>query len=424
MICLVGLKRPSRSSQMGNASAFEAVYLEVQDSLQTAARDVSRLVGQAIAQIGNPYLVRGTVDGTRVKTLRSVIKKCEKKNLQPDEILKLTDLVGIRVVCANLEDVDRLVELVKGIAEVEVGPVEKKKTADGYRAVHIDMRYPVTTTGNTVRIPCELQIRTMLQDSWAKQTHQDLYKGGRGSASVKKMAKALAKMLDVADEIAQRIREEVSVRRPRKGTLPETVDERGLGLIYQRSFGEAAPDYLLLIARRRCEDEGVDRLDALDRLLADRPTKQRLRAAYNKATSFRVEGYDAHVAFEFAPVALRRGVDAAVALIRERAAADDAEIEGIYRSEALSDLPDTFDEFMDLFERLDKDDDPAEAMHRYASAFGAMSSHCSQCYSATLDEYTFAAEIQEHYGVEDREEEILDALWSSGADTCRHCGGS
>jgi ppGpp synthetase/RelA/SpoT-type nucleotidyltranferase len=408
---------------MVDAAAFETIYTGLQDLLRTAERDVSGLVAQAISQIGNPFLVRSTVDSTRVKALRSVLKKCERKGLRPDEIIGLSDLVGIRVVCANLEDVERLVELVKGIPGIEITAIQKKKTADGYRAVHVDMRYRVEADGSTVLIPCELQIRTFLQDSWAKQTHQDLYKGGRVPGRVKKLSKSLARMLDVADEIAQQIREEVSQRRPRRGALPETVTERGLGLIYQRNFGEPAPDYLLQIARRRCEEEGIDRLDALDRLLADRSTRQRLVKAYTQAASFHVDGYEAYVAFEYAPVALSRSVDAAVALIQKRAVADDTEIDGIYRSEALSDLPDSFDEFMDLFTIQDKDDDPSEYMDRYASAFGA-TSHCSHCYGSKLSEYDFAGEVQKYYGVKNREDEILQAIWNSGADTCRHCGAS
>jgi hypothetical protein len=135
---------------MVDVAAFETIYPGLQDSLRTAERDVSGLVAQAISQIGNPFLVRSTVDSTRVKALRSVVKKCERKGLRPDEIIGLSDLVGIRVVCANLEDVERLVELVKGISAIEVTAIQKKKTADGYRAVHVDMRYPVEANGRMV----------------------------------------------------------------------------------------------------------------------------------------------------------------------------------------------------------------------------------------------------------------------------------
>jgi hypothetical protein len=105
---------------------------------------------------------------------------------------------------------------------------------------------------------------------------------------------------------------------------------------------------------------------------------------------------------------------------------DDAEIDGIARREALGDLPDSFEEFMEIFETHDKDDDPVSLIERYAAAFGA-SSRCASCNALMISEYDFADTIQNYYGVKDHDDEILVALWDSGVEcdgiTCTYCSG-
>src|SRR5687767_8860728 len=97
---------------MANVKDIQSAYAAVLKALTIAEGEISRRLASAIAQLGDPHLVRGRVDAARVKSLASVAAKCEKKGLASDSILALTDLVGVRVVCANLEDVSRLIALV------------------------------------------------------------------------------------------------------------------------------------------------------------------------------------------------------------------------------------------------------------------------------------------------------------------------
>src|SRR3989441_12131251 len=81
--------------------------------------------------------------------------------------------------------------------------------------------FPYTTLFRS----CEIQIRTFFQDGWARQTHRDLYKGGRVPKKVRKRSKMLASLLAAADEIAQEIREEMSRQRKRRRRSEEHTSE-------------------------------------------------------------------------------------------------------------------------------------------------------------------------------------------------------
>ena len=86
---------------MLDISEFQTAYETLKEPLQRAQTDISTRIAFELAQIGNPYLVRGSVSGTRVKALKSVFIKCVRKRIRPDQILALSDLVGIRVVWSS-----------------------------------------------------------------------------------------------------------------------------------------------------------------------------------------------------------------------------------------------------------------------------------------------------------------------------------
>ena len=57
---------------------------------------------------------------------------------------------------------------------------------------------------------CELQIRTLLQDSWGELTHEDTYKpGSQLPPLVETLSKRMASLMATLDEIAQDLRDEM-----------------------------------------------------------------------------------------------------------------------------------------------------------------------------------------------------------------------
>jgi ppGpp synthetase/RelA/SpoT-type nucleotidyltranferase len=107
-----------------------------------------------------------------------------------NSIIYLTDMMGIRMICAFLEDINLAVEQLKKlfeVKEVEVKGAEKKFSEFGYESVHVLIKIPDSCMPKfegkfknlkkvSDEIVCEIQIRTILQDAWAEVEHELIYK--------------------------------------------------------------------------------------------------------------------------------------------------------------------------------------------------------------------------------------------------------
>lgn len=130
----------------------------------------------------------------RVKSFGSYYKKILR--LKSDQIntenrlIYLTDMMGIRLICAFLEDINIAIEQIKNIFEVkeiEVKGAEKKFSEFGYESVHVLVKIPDLIKNKVQRkykdleplnqsLVCEIQVRTILQDAWAEVEHELIYK--------------------------------------------------------------------------------------------------------------------------------------------------------------------------------------------------------------------------------------------------------
>ena len=130
---------------------------------------------------------------SRVKSFNSYYKKVLR--LKPNKVeencdlIYLTDMMGIRMICAFLEDINIGLEQIKKIfeiKEVEVKGAEKKFSEFGYESIHVlikipDSCKPVSDKYKNLKpltdeLVCEIQIRTILQDAWAEVEHELIYK--------------------------------------------------------------------------------------------------------------------------------------------------------------------------------------------------------------------------------------------------------
>ncbi|MBR6396639.1 MAG: GTP pyrophosphokinase family protein [Lachnospiraceae bacterium] len=116
----------------------------------------------------------------RVKKISSILEKAKKKNVDLDDIEdKIEDIAGIRIICQFVEDIDKVVELIKGRSDMEIKSCKdyiKNKKPSGYRSFHIIVYYNVETISGTKRIKVEIQIRTMSMNFWATIEHSLQYK--------------------------------------------------------------------------------------------------------------------------------------------------------------------------------------------------------------------------------------------------------
>jgi len=130
----------------------------------------------------------------RVKRFESYYKKVVrlKSNKLKDDpsLICLTDMLGIRLICAFLEDINIAVDQIKSIfeiKEVEIKGAEKKFSEFGYESVHVLVKIPdecIPPMEDKFKdlmplsdeVVCEIQIRTILQDAWAEVEHELIYK--------------------------------------------------------------------------------------------------------------------------------------------------------------------------------------------------------------------------------------------------------
>ncbi|WP_152530459.1 hypothetical protein [Rhodococcus sp. JG-3] len=135
----------------------------------------------------------------------------------------IDDLVGVRIVCNNVSDIlviqDMLSNLPDNVeqadATLSVVSASENKYNDtpkesGYRAYHINLGVRIGGHSQWHNVSVELQVRTLLQDSWGELTHEDTYKPGvELPALVKTLAKRMSNLLSCVDELAQDIRDEL-----------------------------------------------------------------------------------------------------------------------------------------------------------------------------------------------------------------------
>ena len=57
----------------------------------------------------------------RVKKISSILDKCQKKGIPYDEIENyIEDIAGVRIICQFVEDIDRVVEIIRQRTDMEV----------------------------------------------------------------------------------------------------------------------------------------------------------------------------------------------------------------------------------------------------------------------------------------------------------------
>ena len=180
----------------------------------------------------------------RIKSFSSYYKKIlrqkPKEAAESKTLVTLTDMMGIRVICAFLEDieiVEKQLEEVYDVKEIERKGAQQSFREFGYESVHVLIAIPedCKPDDKSVFLPpdlvCEIQIRTILQDAWAEVEHELIYKSEFNPFD-KPLRRKLASInasLTLADTIFQEIRDYqnrlVSELGCRRNTFYDKADE-------------------------------------------------------------------------------------------------------------------------------------------------------------------------------------------------------
>lgn len=140
---------------------------------------------------------------TRIKSEESMKEKLQRKNLPVNLETALTqvyDAAGIRIICAYIDDVYEVVEMLKQFNNLKVLKEKdyiKNPKPNGYRSYHIVFQVLLDIAGEEHLVNVEIQIRTIAMDFWSSLEHQMKYK-----KDIKNQDMIVQELKRCADEIA------------------------------------------------------------------------------------------------------------------------------------------------------------------------------------------------------------------------------
>mgnify|MGYP002439729982 CR=1 FL=1 len=119
---------------------------------------------------------------SRLKKPSSIARKLKKMGLEVtvDNMTQhLSDIAGIRVLCAYIDDIYEIARMLARQKDVRIITVKdyiKVPKDNGYRSYHLIVEIPVYFSDKVRPVRCEIQIRTIGMDFWASVDHQLRYK--------------------------------------------------------------------------------------------------------------------------------------------------------------------------------------------------------------------------------------------------------
>jgi putative GTP pyrophosphokinase len=160
----------------------------------------------------------------RVKGVESYFGKLIRRMRDPGcaDPGEITDILGIRIVCPFLEDIEKAEKIMRAafeVAETERKGIQHSFKEFGYEAVHLMIRVDrylppgsgVCGAGGTGAFCglCEVQLCTTLQDAWSEVEHELVYKTGFTpfDMPLKRKLAALNANLTLSDIIFQEVRD-------------------------------------------------------------------------------------------------------------------------------------------------------------------------------------------------------------------------
>ncbi|MBZ4683459.1 MAG: pyrophosphokinae [Fusobacteriaceae bacterium] len=153
---------------------------------------------------------------TRVKSIKSFIKKVEKKYPKyKDPFHDVTDIIGLRVITYYNTEIDDVVKILKDNFEIDYENSSDKENLLEYDKMgYISVHYVCKFADNNTIYPYkfEVQIRSLLQHVWASIDHKLRYKTYvEIPKEIKRKLFRLSALLEVADSEFASIKEEIEM---------------------------------------------------------------------------------------------------------------------------------------------------------------------------------------------------------------------
>lgn len=205
-------------------AAFREFYDGSRELLEAAKSAYLTLVRSLLAT--DDAIASAKVEG-RIKDREECIGKFRRKYQTTVEKEKrdytirdhITDLIGLRVVCFYEDDVERVRQLIEAEFEVidvtdKTAQMEGTEASFGYKGLHLDLelgadRREMKEYAAYADLRFELQIRTVIQDSWSVLDHKIKYKKSIPN-DLKRRINTLAALFELADREFRAVRDETN----------------------------------------------------------------------------------------------------------------------------------------------------------------------------------------------------------------------
>lgn len=157
---------------------------------------------------------------SRTKTRSSFVTKQAKKGSEYSDLGDVTDIVGLRVITYFADQVDAISRLIEREFQIDrENSIDKRESLDpdrfGYLSVHYVVTLPparclLTENKQFATLKAEIQIRSILQHSWAEIEHDLGYKStGEVPNIAKRRFARLAGLLELADQEFMTIKNDI-----------------------------------------------------------------------------------------------------------------------------------------------------------------------------------------------------------------------
>ncbi len=144
----------------------------------------------------------------RVKRISSILEKAQRKHIELEDVeSKLDDIAGVRIICRFVEDIYKVVEILRKRSDMKI--VEEKdyitkSKKSGYRSYHLIIEYAVQSLQGPKLLKAEIQVRTLAMNFWATVEHslQYKYKGNMPEHVKEKLLTSAEAIVTLDDEMS------------------------------------------------------------------------------------------------------------------------------------------------------------------------------------------------------------------------------
>lgn len=202
----------------------------------------------------------------RIKKISSILEKANKLGIPMDRLEEVEDITGIRIMCQFVQDIERVIELIRQRNGKDMTLVYEKdyinnQKPSGYRSHHMIIKYPVHTSQGEKEILAEIQIRTLAMNFWATIEHSLNYKyEGNIPDDIRERLRTTAEASYLLDTEMSEIRDEIRDAQQMFEYKSNIISRilTGIQSLYQRGFVVEATEFQNQFREMRARGDVVE----------------------------------------------------------------------------------------------------------------------------------------------------------------------